>query len=283
MKKINNLIMSAVLLFTANTIYSQQDPNFQIYLSFGQSNMEGAAKIEPQDTVAVDSRFQVLEAVNCPEIGREMGKWYTAKPPLCRCKTGLTLTDFFGRTMVANLPKKVKVGIINVAVGGCKIELFDKDKYENYMMTAPDWMKGMVKEYDGNPYGRLVEMAKIAQKTGVIKGILLHQGESNTGDTLWTKKVKIVYDNLIKDLNLDPKKVPLLAGETVNADQGGVCASMNTIIATLPQTIPNSYVISSKGCTDGKDNLHFDAAGYRELGKRYAEKMLSLNGSKASK
>jgi hypothetical protein len=283
MKKIKNLIMSAVLLFTANTIYSQQDPNFQIYLSFGQSNMEGAAKIEPQDTVAVDNRFQVLEAVNCPEIGREMGKWYTAKPPLCRCKTGLTLTDFFGRTMVANLPKKVKVGIINVAVGGCKIELFDKDKYENYMTTAPDWMKGMVKEYDGNPYGRLVEMAKIAQKSGVIKGILLHQGESNTGDTLWTKKVKIVYDNLIKDLNLDPKKVPLLAGETVNADQGGVCASMNTIIATLPQTIPNSYVISSKGCTDGKDNLHFDAAGYRELGKRYAEKMLSLNGSKASK
>lgn len=271
------------LVFTTNTTYSQQNPDFQIYLSFGQSNMEGAAKIEPQDTVEVDGRFQVLEAVNCPELGREMGKWYTAVPPLCRCKTGLTLTDYFGRTMVERLPKKVKVGIINVAVGGCKIELFDKDKYENYMTTAPDWMKGMVKEYDGNPYGRLVEMAKIAQKSGVIKGILLHQGESNTNDTLWTKKVKIVYDNLMKDLNLDPKKVPLLAGETVNEDQGGICASMNKIIATLPETIPNSYVISSKGCTDGKDNLHFDAAGYRELGKRYAEKMLSLLENKTSK
>ena len=117
----------------------------------------------------------------------------------------------------------------------------------------------------------------------MIKGILLHQGESNTGDTLWTKKVKIVYDNLMKDLNLNPKNVPLLAGETVNADQGGICASMNTIIATLPKTIPNSYVISSSGCTVAKDNLHFDAAGYRELGKRYAEKMLSLNGNKVSK
>lgn len=272
-----------IILFTVGQKGFSQDANFQIYLSFGQSNMEGAAKIEPKDTVNVDNRFQVLEAVNCPEIGREMGKWYTAKPPLCRCKTGLTLTDYFGRTMVESLPKKVKVGIINVAVGGCKIELFDKDKYENYMTTAPDWMKGMVKEYDGNPYGRLVEMAKIAQKSGVIKGILMHQGESNTGDTLWTKKVKIVYDNLMKDLNLDPKKVPLLAGEVVNADQGGVCASMNEIIATLPQTISNSYVISSKGCTDGPDNLHFDAAGYRELGERYAEKMLSLVGNKASK
>lgn len=260
-----------------------QDKNFQIYLSFGQSNMEGAAKIEPQDTLNVDKRFQVLEAVNCPEIGREMGKWYTAKPPLCRCKTGLTLTDFFGRTMVENLPKNIKVGIVNVAVGGCKIELFDKDKYENYMTTAPDWMKSMVKEYDGNPYGRLVEMAKIAQKSGVIKGILLHQGESNTGDTLWAKKVKIVYDNLIKDLNLDPKKVPLLAGEVVNANQGGVCASMNEIIATLPQTIPNSYVISSSGCTVASDNLHFNAAGYRELGKRYAEEMLVLLGLKKKK
>ena len=271
-------ILAVVLMFSIGQKAFSQDPNFHIYLSFGQSNMEGNAKIEPQDTVGVDNRFRVLEAVNCPELKREKGKWYTAVPPLCRCKTGLTLTDYFGRTMVTQLPKNVKVGIINVAVGGCKIELFDKDKYEVYMTTAPDWMKGMVKEYDGNPYGRLVEMAKIAQKDGMIKGILLHQGESNTGDTLWTKKVKIVYDNLMKDLNLNPKNVPLLAGETVNADQGGICASMNTIIATLPKTIPNSYVISSSGCTVAKDNLHFDAAGYRELGKRYADKMLSLNG-----
>jgi lysophospholipase L1-like esterase len=77
-------------------------------------------------------------------------------------------------------------------------------------------------------------------------------------------------------LNLNPKNVPLLAGEVVHEDQGGVCAGMNKIIATLPQTLPNSYVISSAGCTDGWDNLHFNAAGYRELGKRYAEKMLSV-------
>lgn len=282
MNKLTGFFVFIILFAIAQKGFSQ-DTNFHIYLSFGQSNMEGNAKIEPQDTVGVDNRFQVLEAVNCPELKREMGKWYTAVPPLCRCKTGLTLTDYFGRTMVNNLPENVKVGIINVAVGGCKIELFDKEKYKSYVATAPDWMKGMLKEYNGNPYARLVEMAKIAQKDGVIKGILLHQGESNTGDTLWTKKVKIVYDNLIKDLKLNPKNVPLLAGETVNADQGGICASMNAIIATLPQTIPNSFVISSAGCTDADDNLHFDANGYRELGKRYAEKMLSLLGNKISK
>ena len=92
--------------------------------------------------------------------------------------------------------------------------------------------------------------------------------------------MQVVYDNLMHDLDLKPKKVPLLAGETVNADTDGKCASMNKIIATLPQTIKNAHVISSAGCTDGPDNLHFNAAGYRELGKRYAVEMLSLLGIK---
>ena len=257
-----------------------QDKNFYIFLCFGQSNMEGNATIEPQDTINIDSRFQVMEAVDCPGLNRTKGNWYTAVPPLCRCKTGLTPADYFGRELVANLPEKVRVGVINVAIGGCKIELFDKDRYESYVTTVPGWMKNFINEYDGNPYARLVGMAKLAQKDGVIKGILLHQGESNTNDTLWTKKVKVVYDNLMNDLDLKPGKVPLLAGETVNADQGGICASMNRIIATLPQTIKNAHVISSAGCTDKSDNLHFDAAGYRELGKRYATQMLSLLGYK---
>ncbi|HLN22209.1 MAG TPA: sialate O-acetylesterase [Bacteroidales bacterium] len=275
--KIFFLVLAGLLLLEING-YSK-DKKFYIFICFGQSNMEGAARPTPADTI-VDPRFKVLSAVDCPDLGRTMGKWYTAVPPLCRCRTGLGPADFFGRTMIKNLPDDITVGVINVAVAGCKIELFDKDNYQAYEATAADWMKNMIKEYGGNPYERLVQMAKIAQQDGVIKGILLHQGESNTNDSLWTKKVKLVYDNLMKDLNLNPKKVPLLAGEVVNVDQGGTCASMNNIIATLPQTIPNSYVISSKGCTDGRDNLHFNTEGYTEFGKRYAEQMLSLLGYK---
>lgn len=275
-------IIIAVVLVLVNLAAVAQDKKFYIFLSFGQSNMEGNARIRPEDTVGVDDRFRVMEAVDCPTLNRKKGMWYTAVPPLCRCRTGLTPTDFFGRTMVANLPADVRVGIINVAVGGCKIELFDKDNYQTYITKAPSWMLGMIKEYDGNPYGRLVEMAKLAQKDGVIKGILLHQGESNPNDSLWTKKVKLVYDNLLKDLHLKAKKVPLLAGETVNADQGGICAGMNKIIATLPEMIKNSYVISSAGCTDAADNLHFNADGYKELGKRYAQKMLEILGVAAA-
>jgi len=272
--KVKGMILAIVLLSCLKS--SSQDKKFYVFLCFGQSNMEGNARIQPQDTIDVDPRFQVLEAVDCPDLHRTKGNWYTAVPPLSRCKTGLTPADYFGRTLVANLPEDVRVGIINVAVGGCKIELFDKDNYQAYVTKAPQWMIGMINQYDGNPYARLVELAKIAQKDGVIKGILLHQGESNPNDSLWTRKVKTVYDNLLKDLHLKAKKVPLLAGETVNADQGGVCAGMNKIIATLPQMIKHSYVISSAGCPDAADNLHFTAEGYRMLGKRYAEQMLAL-------
>lgn len=277
MKHTIKILVTAVFIISALHSFSQ-DKKFYIFLSFGQSNMEGNARVRPEDTVNIDSRFQVMEAVDCPNLNRKKGEWYIAVPPLCRCRTGLTPTDFFGREMVAHLPEDVRVGIINVSVGGCKIELFDKDNYQSYIAKAPNWMLGMIKEYDGNPYGRLVEMAKLAQKDGIIKGILLHQGESNSNDSLWSNKVKLVYNNLLKDLKLKAKKVPLLAGETVNADQEGKCAGMNKIIATLPQAIKNAYVISSAGCTDAADNLHFNADGYKELGKRYAEKMLSLMG-----
>jgi len=270
-------LLSIALLVLSSKASAAPDPNFYIFLCFGQSNMEGAGRIEAQDKT-VDDRFQVLEAVDAPNLERKQGNWYPAVPPLCRARTGICPVDYFGRTMVANLPKNVRVGVVNVSVAGCKIELFDKENYRAYAATAPAWMARMIKEYDGNPYQHLVEMGRLAQKEGVIKGILLHQGESNTNDKQWPEKVKHIYDNLIKDLDLKPESVPLLAGELVNADRQGACASMNEIIAELPRAIPNSYVISSAGCEAGRDHLHFTTAGYREFGKRYAEKMVRLLG-----
>ncbi len=265
-------------LLLLNTNVRSQDTNFFIFLCFGQSNSEGFPGIEAQDKTPVDERFQVLAAVDFPRLDRKKGIWYPAIPPLCRPSTGLCPADYFGRTMVSNLPPNIKVGVVNVSVAGCKIELFDKDHFQAYASTAPGWMTNIINSYSGNPYQYLVEAARTAQKNGVIKGILLHQGESNTNDKEWPKKVKGVYENLIKDLGLKAEAVPLLAGEVVNADQQGACASMNSIIDDLPKTIPNSYVISSKGCTSRPDHLHFTPAGYRELGKRYAEKMLPLLG-----
>ena len=265
----------AMLLFTAPAF--AQDTNFYVFLCFGQSNMEGAAAIEEQDRT-VDERFQVLAAVDAPNLNRTKGNWYPAVPPLARGNTRLGPADYFGRTMVSNLPAPIRVGVVNVSVAGCKIELFDKDHYQDYVATAPNWMTNIIRAYGGNPYERLVEMGRLAQKDGVIKGILLHQGESNTNDKEWPAKVKKVYDNLLSDLNLEPNSVPLLAGEVVHADQKGACASMNAIIATLPQTIPSARVVSSSGCAALPDRLHFSPEGYRELGRRYATNMLAILG-----
>ncbi|MBX9853557.1 MAG: sialate O-acetylesterase [Cytophagaceae bacterium] len=254
-----------------------QDPNFHIYLCIGQSNMEGSAAIETQD-MTVDPRFQVMGAVNCTAGSRSftIGEWSDAIPPLFRCYTRLGPADYFGRTMVANLPATIKVGIVPVAIGGCDIALFDKVNYASYTATAPGWMQNAIKEYGGNPYGRLVEVAKIAQKSGVIKGILYHQGETNTGQADWPMKLKNLYDNLIKDLNLNPAYVPLLVGEVVTTEAGGCCGAHNEIIANVPDVILNSYIISAKGLAAQDDHAHFTSAAYRTFGERYAKKMLSL-------
>ncbi len=272
------LVLAGLLLFSGNAF--SQDTNLWIFLCFGQSNMEGFPGIEEQDKTNVNQRLRVFATVDFPKQDRKKNNWYPAIPPLCRPSTGLCPADYFGRTLVSNLPPDIKVGIINVAVGGCKIELFEKENYEAYTAKAPSWMTNALNQYNGNPYQHLVDAAKRAQKDGVIKGILLHQGESNTNDKEWPGKVKGVYDNLIKDLNLKSGEVPLLAGELVSADQQGKCASMNTIIDDLPKTIPTSHIISSTGCLVLPDRIHFSPAGYRELGKRYGEKMLSLLGYK---
>ena len=260
-----------------------QDPNFYIFLCFGQSNMEGAARPEAQDLKSPGPRFLWMPAVDYPATetlpARKMGEWYEAIPPLCRPNTGLTPADWFGRTLVASLPENIKIGVIHVAIGGIDIKGFLPDSIDNYVKTkAPNWMKGMLAAYDNNPYQRLVTLAKKAQKDGVIKGILMHQGETNTGDPKWAGMVKQVYDNLCGDLQLKPEEVNLYAGNIVQAGGKGVCIGCKKQIDELPLTLHTSQVISSDDCTNGPDRLHFDAAGYRELGCRYGEAVARFLG-----
>jgi hypothetical protein len=256
-------------------ITQAQDPDFHIYLAFGQSNMDGAGAIESQDKVGIDTRFKVIGAVDCTgNHTHQLGKWTTAIPPLVRCWTGLGMSDYFGRTMVQELPVGIKIGIVPVAVSGCDIGLFDKLNYASYAASAPSWMKDIIDSYGGNPYGRLVEVAKLAQKEGVIKGIIFHQGETNTNDPNWKNKVAAVVENLKTDLQLGD--VPFLAGELLSS-AGACCGSHNVEVNKLPSLIPNAHVISSAGL-DGSDGAHFTSASYREFGKRYAKKMITLLG-----
>ena len=271
------------------------DPNFQIYLCFGQSNMEGFAAldgtyngIEEQDKT-VDERFQMMAVVS-KDWDREAGHWYAAVPPLCRYNTGLCPADYFGRTMVEKLSETnpdVKIGVIVVAIGGAGIKAFHKTKYYEYYTTSGAWQQSLMNLYNGYPYGKLVEMAKIAQKQGVIKGILMHQGETDGCGEEWRGYVADIYNGLVEDLSLKANETPLLVGELLDDQGKGLGAGRNADLLKIAELVPNTYVVSSEGCTvvdaskdhdeNGNNNyLHFSSEGYRELGRHYAETMLAV-------
>ena len=106
-----------------------------------------------------------MQALDCPNLGRTSGEWYPAVPPLCQCRSGLSPADYFGRTMVASLPEKIRVGVINVAIGGCDIRLFDKAIYSGFDSTYTQrWFTDKIKAYEGNPYAYLIDLAKKAQQ-----------------------------------------------------------------------------------------------------------------------
>jgi hypothetical protein len=242
-----------------------QDPNFHIYLCFGQSNMEGMGTIEAQDKVT-NPRLVLQADQTCSNLGRTYGNWYTGVPPFNRCWGKLGPQMSFGIAMVNGMPN-VKVGIVSAAVSGCDIALFQK--------SAPIGRAGadIPTQFNGG-YAWLLDLAKKAQSVGVIKGILFHQGETNTGDPNWKYKVQEIVNNLRTDLGIG--NAPFLAGELLQAP-GACCASHNVEINKLPGIITNCYVISSSGLSgNGTDNAHFSSASYRTLGQRYAQKMLTL-------
>ena len=264
--------------------FATPDPNFHIYLAFGQSNMQGTGQIEQLDR-DVNERFKILwsaDDASCHQ-GAFKGKWTKATPPLAHCNNAkIGPTDYFGRTMLEKNDSRIKIGVIVVAVSGCSIRLFDKDNYQSYISSVQNtknWMIAYINQYGGNPYGRLIEMAKKAQEDGVIKGIIIHQGETDADDNLWPFLVKKIYNNIINDLELG-NDIPLLAGEVL---RNGSKHHANINIAKLPQQSSNFYVVSSEGFNqaldDGK-NVHFTSQEYREFGRRYAEKMIEVLGNK---
>ena len=125
----------------------------------------------------------------------------------------------------------------------------------------------------------LVEMAKLAQKEGVIKGILLHQGESNTNDKEWPAESQ-------RDLRQSDQRLESQGRISASARRRTrECRSERRLrehefnhcrAAEDNSQFPCHFF--EAGCTSRPDHLHFNPAGYRELGKRYAEKMLSLLG-----
>lgn len=262
-RQIKHVLTAMLLGGLATTVSAEPDPNFHIYLMIGQSNMEGAAPIEAQDRVT-NERVKVMADINCNNLNRTYGNWYTAVPPLNRCWSGLGPGDYFGKTMADGMPSNVTIGLVPAAVSGTPIELYQK--------SAPLGRNGadLPSQFNGG-YAWVLDMAKKAQESGVIKGIIFHQGESNNGDPQWKFKVKEIVTDLRTDLGIGD--VPLLVGELLYADYGSCCSWHNSEIAKLPDVLTNVHIVSAAGLP-GLDAAHFTTESYRELGKRYAVIML---------
>jgi Carbohydrate esterase, sialic acid-specific acetylesterase/Bacterial Ig domain len=272
MKKILAFFLVVVSLSTF-----AQDPNFHIYLCFGQSNMEGTGTIEAQDKLA-NVRVKVFQNQTCSNLNRTYATWYTAIPPLNRCWGKLGPADYFGKTMADAMPSNVTIGLVNTSVGGCDIAFFQKSAPLGKASTKGGGTADIPTQFTGG-YAWMLDLAKKAQKTGVIKGIIFHQGETNTGDATWKTKVNEIVTNLRADLGIG--NVPFLSGELLYTNNGSgttsCCASHNIEVNKIPSVVANSYVISASGLPGATgDVAHFSSASYRTLGIRYAQKMLTL-------
>lgn len=253
------------------TVHAAPDPNFHIYIAYGQSNMGGTANAESADKVE-HPRFKIFATQKCSDKGRNtLGEVYPAVPSLFNCGQTISIADWFGRTMVDSMPD-VTIGIIPVAVGGASIKLFDKDQYASYLSSAETWLQNYAKEYasDGNVYKAIVDIAKKAQQVGVIKGFIFHQGETDGGYSDWPKIVKKTRDDILSELDMSSDTVPFVAGELLRS---GCCYSDR--VSKLPNTMDNTYYATSEDLEgNGVDRYHFNHNSYVTFGKRYAEKML---------
>jgi hypothetical protein len=267
-KQISTLCLLAFFSIYSFEVFAAPDPNFHIYLMVGQSNMEGAAPIEAQDRI-VNPRVEVLQDENCPALGASYGQWRTASPPLIRCLNtlGLGPGDTFGKVMAEKSASEITIGLVGAAHGGQKIEYFLKN-CGDYNACTPSY--GSTPNGLNGGYAWLLDLARIAQQRGVIKGIIFHQGESNTGDPAWPGRVKQFVTDIRNDLGIG--NLPFIAGEL---PYPGCCASHNTLIQQLPSVISNAHVVTAEGLNI-HDQYHWDSAGVREMGRRYANKMLTL-------
>ena len=226
---------------------------FHVFLLLGQSNMAGYPKAQAADKVE-NARIKVLGYDNCGATGRQQDVWDVAAPPLHECWNGaIGPGDYFSKSLLNELPADDSIGLVPCAISGERIETFLK--------------------VGGSKYGWIIQRAKLAQQaSGVIEGILFHQGESNNGDPSWPTKVNTLITDLRTDLALGD--VPFLAGEL---PYDSPLAGHNALVNTLPSVVTKAYVVSASGLAlDPADStrLHFGHDGQVTLGQRYAAKML---------
>lgn len=233
-----------------------------LYLLIGQSNMASRAPHEAPD-LAAPGRVYLFNGLN---------QWETAAPGLVANYpdmmelqganryssvevnykvNGLSLGHTLARQVTDAFPH-IAVGLISNARGGTSLA---------------QWQKGSGTQL----YEEAVRRTKEAMKTGTLKGILWHQGESDMANVAtYLADLSTLVANLRADL--EAPEVPFLAGQILP----GKSAAFNQMLTTIGQTIPYSDWVSSSGTSSIGDGTHFNSYSQRLLGERYAQKLWPL-------
>ncbi len=221
--------------------------NFHLFLLIGQSNMAGRGEMEEIDRAPHPRVWKLTRA----------GDWTAAVAPLHFDKpkiAGTGLGGAFGRTLAEENPD-IHIGLIPCAVGGTRIG---------------QWKKG------GKLYANAIARTRTAMQRGALKGVLWHQGEGDSGSEQavedYIHKLTRLVHNLRTDLQAPA--IPFIAGQLSRAwgDEKPLRRKFNILLLrhARHQTIPRLGTVLSQDVSAKPDKTHFDSAGLRELGKRYA-------------
>ncbi|MCB1277375.1 sialate O-acetylesterase [Prosthecobacter sp.] len=254
------LLLCAVLFSTSPLVQGQTPPakdKFWLFLLVGQSNMAGRGVVEEQDKTP-HPRVLMLS---------KEGQWVPASDPMHFDKpaAGVGLGKTFGQ-IIAEANPGVTIGLIPCAVGGSPISAWQPGVF--YPPTK------------SHPWDDTVKRVEAALPAGTLKGILWHQGESDSN-----AKDAPVYEakliDLVKRLRelVKSPDAPFIAGQ-MGKFEGVPWNPEKEIVdkahQDLATKVPHAAFVSAEGLHHKGDKVHFDSASYRELGKRYAEAYLKM-------
>ena len=221
---------------------------FHIYLLMGQSNMAGRGKMTAEDRQPVPGIFS-LDAKSA---------WQPAAHPLHFDKpnvagVGLGLDS---AKVLQQHDKQIVVGLVPCAFGGTRLD---------------QWRPG------DKLYENAVARAKTAARCGVLKGVLWHQGESDSTDQLAPTYAARLAEMLTKLRgDLGDHDLPIVVGELGQFRKQLTTTQVNAQLREVANSLPQVACASSEGLTHNGDSTHFDATALKEFGRRYAEKMIEL-------
>ena len=221
--------------------------NVWVFIMAGQSNMAGRGLVEPQDTVS-NKRILSINRVGELVIAKEPLHFYEPE------RTGLDCGMSFAKTLIKKIPDNISILLIPTAVGGSSVR---------------QWLSDSV--YRGvKLFSNFKVKIEIANRYGIIKGILWHQGESDANE----KDLPLHEQRLIELFSkfrtvADNNNLPVLIGELGSFSKNKAdFLKMNSALHNYSTKDKNSIVISTKDLKDKGDSLHFNSKGQRMMGKR---------------